>query len=99
MATIFENIRVRDVGHVNNGPFPSGRALTNCAYAELSNADVRREVLEKIGSNDRIKIKCMLGGAEMQARKAVTEQAVQRNAALRRAANLLKGTRVSRTRA
>ena len=66
MATKFPNIQVRDVGNVYKGPSPNGRALTNCAYAELSNADVRREVLEKINSKDKVKIKRVLGGAEVQ---------------------------------
>ena len=90
MATKFPNIRVRDVGNFYKGTFPNGRALTNCAYAELSNADVRRDVLEKISSKDKNKIKCVLGGVEVQIRKTLTEQAVQRNAALRRASDLLK---------
>ena len=46
--------------------------------------------MTKISSKDKIKIKCVLGGAEVQIRKALTEQAVQRNAALRRASDLLK---------
>ena len=65
MATQFTNIRVRDVGNFYKGNFPNGRALTNCAYAELSNANVRREVLEKINWKDKIKIKCVLCGAEV----------------------------------
>ena len=45
MAIKFQNIRVRDFGNFYKCSFPKGRALTNCAHAELSNADVRREVL------------------------------------------------------
>lgn len=90
MATHFPNIRLRDVGNFYKGPYPKGRMLTNVAYAELSNSDVRREVLEKIGPSDKIKIKCVLGGTEVRIRKALTEHAVQRNAALRRASDLLK---------
>jgi hypothetical protein len=59
---------------------------------ELSNADVRREVLEKIGGmkDQPAKIKCFLGGVEVRVRKALAEQAIQRNSALRRAADVIK---------
>ena len=35
-------------------------------------------------------LKCYVGGAEVSVKKAVTEQARQRNAALRRASDVLK---------
>ena len=69
MATQFPNIRVRDIGSFYKGPFPNGRAVTNCAYAELSNADVRREVLEKISSKDKMKMKCGLAVLRCRVKK------------------------------
>ena len=57
----------------------------------MSNADVRREVLDKIGSKDSPKIKCTLGGSDVTIKKALTEMAIQRNSALRRAADMIKG--------
>ncbi len=85
-------VRVRDTGNYYKGPFPNGRSLTRAAYVEFSNADVRREVLNKIGGqNDQpVKIKCILGGTEVRIKKALTEHAMQRNSALRRAADVLK---------
>ena len=92
MKQHFSGVRVRDVGNFYKGAFPNGRSLTRAAYVELSNADVRREVLEKIGGvkGQPAKIKCFLGGVEVRVRKALTEQAIQRNSALRRAADAIK---------
>ena len=58
----------------------------------LSSADVRSEVLEAIGGeNDKpVNVKCDVGGAEVNVKKAATEQALERNATLRRASDLLK---------
>ena len=80
MKQHFSGVRVRDVGNFYKGAFPNGRSLTRAAYVELSNADVRREVLEKIGGvkGQPAKIKCFLGGVEVRVRKALTEQAIQR---------------------
>ncbi len=88
----FPQVRVRDVGNFYKGPFPNGRSLTRAAYVEFSNADVRREVIDKIGGSKDVpaKIKCILGGVEVRVKKAMTEQAIQRNAALRRAADVIK---------
>ena len=57
-----------------------------------SSADVRKEVLEAIGGgNDNpVKLKCFVGGAEVSIKKSSTEQAMQRNAALRRAYHVWK---------
>ena len=88
----FPNVRIRDIGNYFKGAYPNGRSLTRAAYAELSSADVCREVLDAIGGfNDKpIKLKCCIGGEEVTIKKAVTEQAMQRNSALRRAADVLK---------
>ena len=92
MKSKFPNSRIRDIGNYYKGAFPNNRSLTRTAYVELSSADVRREVLEAIGGgNDKpVKVKCYVGGAEVNVKKAATEQAMQRNAALRRASDLLK---------
>ena len=84
-------MRVRDIGNFYKGAFPNGRSLTRAAYVELSNADVRREVLEKIGGmkDQPAKIKCFLGGVEVRVRKALAEQAIQRSA-LHRATGVIK---------
>ena len=43
------------------------------------------------GFNEQpVKLKCTIGGEEVTIKKAVTEQAMQRNSALRRAADVLK---------
>ena len=49
-------------------------------------------MLEKIGvvKDQPAKIKCFLGGVEVRVRKALAEQAIQRNSALRRAADVIK---------
>ena len=88
----FPNARVRDIGNYYKGAYPNGRSLTRVAYAELSSADVRREVLDAIGGfNDKpVKLKCSIGGAEVRIKKAMSEQALQRDSALRRAADMIK---------
>ena len=92
MKSKFPNARIRDIGNFYKGAFPNNRSLTRTAYVELSSADVRREVLEAIGGgNDKpVKVECYVGGPEVSVKKAVTEQARQRNAALRRASDVLK---------
>jgi len=92
MRNKFPTMRVRDIGNFYKGAFPNGRSLTRAAYVELSNADVRREMIDKIGGmkDQPVKIKCVLGGSEVRIRKALTEQAIQRNSALRRAADVIK---------
>ncbi len=91
MKSKFPQVRIRDIGNYYKGAFPNGRSLTRAAYVELSNADVRREVLDKIGPKDSPKIKCTIGGSDVAIKKALTEAAMQRNSALRRAADLIKG--------
>ena len=61
-------------------------------HVELPNADVRREMMDKIGGqkDQPVKIKCVLGGAEVRIRKALTEDATKRNSALRRAADVIR---------
>ena len=53
---------------------------------------MRREVLDAIGGfNDKpVKLKCSIGGAEVRIKKAMSEQALQRDSALRRAADMIK---------
>lgn len=82
MTANFPEVRTRDIGNYYKGPFPNGPTLTHAAYVELPNADVSREVLNKIGGGRNVapKVKCMLGGTEVNLRNALTEQAVQRNA-------------------
>ena len=92
MESKFPNVRIREIGNLYKGAFTNNRSLTRAAYVELSSADVRREVLEAIGGgNDKpVELKCFVGGAEVSIKKAATEQAMQRNAALRRASDMLK---------
>ena len=92
MKSKFPNVRIRDIGIVYEGAFPNNRSLTRAAYVELSSAHIRREVLDAIGGgNDKpVKLKCFVGVAEVSIKKAATEQAMQRNAARRRASDLLK---------
>ena len=92
MQTHFQGVRIRDVANFYKGKFPNGRTLTRAAFVELSNSDVRREVLSKIGGtkNTPVKIKCELGGKQVDIKGAMTDDAVQRNASLRRAADLIK---------
>ena len=92
MKSKFPNVRIRDIGIFYEGAFPNNRSLTRAAYVELSTANVRRQVLEAIGGgNDKpVKLKCFVGGTEVSIKKAATEQAMQRNAALRRASDVLK---------
>ena len=92
MKSKFPNARIRDIVNYYKGAFPKNRCLTRTAYVELSSAEVRREVLEAIGGgNDKtVKVECYVGGAEVNVKKAATEHTLQRNAALRRASDLLK---------
>ncbi len=92
MRTHFPNIRIRDVANFYKGKFPDGRSLTRAAYIEFSNSDVRREVMDAIGGakGQPPKIKCNFGGSQVDVKPAMTENAIQRNASLRRAADLLK---------
>ncbi len=92
MRTHFPNIRIRDVANFYKGKFPNGRSLTRVAYVEFSNSDVRREVMDAIGGTKggQVKIKCTFSGAQVDVKPAMTENAIQRNASLRRAADLLK---------
>ena len=92
MQTHFQGVRIRDVANFCKRKFLDGRTLTHAAFVELSNSDVRREVLLKIGGtkNTPIKIKCELGGKQVEIKGATTDDAVQRNASLRRAADLIK---------
>ena len=88
----FPNVRIRDIGNYYKGAHPNGRSLTRAAYAELPSADVRREVLHAIGGfNDKpVRFTCSIGGTEVVIKKAATEQAMQRNSTLRRAAGMVK---------
>jgi hypothetical protein len=92
MKTHFAKIRVRDIANFYKGKFPDGRSLTRAAYVEFSNSDVRREVMDKIGGvkNQPVKLKCVFNGQTIDIKAAMTENAIQRNASLRRAADLLK---------
>ena len=87
MLDNFSGIRVRDVVNVYCGPFPNGRTLTPMTLVELSSSDVRREVLEKIKVR---KLSISLGGVELEVKKGLSENAIARNATLRKAADLLK---------
>ena len=64
--------------------------MTRASYAELSNQDVCREILEKIGDSKSAKVKFKIGGVDIIVKRCLTEQAVQRNSALRRAADVIK---------
>ena len=54
---------------------------------EFGNADVRREVLNEIKAKN---LKCQVGGADLDIKDALTEEALSRNSALRRAEKVLK---------
>ncbi len=92
MKTHFAHARVRDIANFYKGKFPDGRSLTRAAYVEFSNSDVRREVLAKIGGGkgEPNTLKCVFNGHTVDIKAAMTENAVQRNASLRRAADVLK---------
>ena len=82
----FPHVRVKDVQNVYSGPF-SNRKLTTAVLVEVSNSDVHRAVLEKIEAK---RWKCTIGGQDVAIKKALTQTALQRNAALRRAEKVLK---------
>ena len=92
MKQKFPSVRVRDVGNYYKGAFPNGRTLTKASYVEVSNADTLRQILEKVGGSQGkpVKIKCVIGGSEVGIRRSLSEAALHRNSALRRAADLLK---------
>ncbi len=85
----FPHVRVKDVQNIYSGPF-SDRKLTSTVLVEVSNSDVRKAVLETVKSKS---LDLKLGGQSVTIKKALTEDARRRNAALRRAADLLKGER------
>ena len=92
MRTHFEHVRLRDVGNFYKGRFPDQRTLTKVSYAEFSNSDVRREVLDKVGGlkGKPVVLKCVLGGTNVDIKPAKTELAMKRNSCLRKVADLLK---------
>ena len=91
MKQKFPRIHLKDCFNIRTGPFPKdpkqNRALAPVVIVEFGNADVRREVLNEIKAKN---LKCQVGGADLDIKGALTEEALSRNSALRRAEKVLK---------
>ena len=90
MATNFTNVRVRDCFNIYRGAFAkdkSERELTGVAIVEFSTSDVQRSVLRKIESD---KLKCNIGGQNVDIKGGKSDSAIARDNALRQATDALK---------
>ena len=86
MTINFPGVRIRDVMNKYTGKFPE-RKLSSVTLLELSSSDVRKEILDAIKAKS---LSITLSGQKVEIKEALTESALERNGALRRAAELLE---------